>query len=159
MLFTSKFRLVTHMISYFFFNYIHQILVHCHSACFCNRHPFNLLLHCFLCIFIEMITDNIDCLAIFFVNVFPSVFVYTIWICENIRYDCPQEDGSWLTIHRFGKQYMNGKITQYAMLQDKVLDNHTLDRLKNTHRILVTSVMSQVRYLFTIISNICLHAQ
>ncbi len=89
MLFTSKFRLVTHMISYFFFNYIHQILVHCHSACFCNRHPFNLLLHCFLCIFIEMITDNIDCLAIFFVNVFPSVFVYTIWICENIRYDCP----------------------------------------------------------------------
>ena len=32
------------------------------------------------------------------------------------------------------------------MLQDKVLDNHTLDRLKrnmkNTHRILVTSVMS-----------------
>ena len=34
------------------------------------------------------------------------------------------------------------EITQYAMLQDKVLDNHTLDRLKNTHRILVTSVMS-----------------
>ena len=29
MLFTSKFRLVTHMISYFFF-YIHQLLVHCH---------------------------------------------------------------------------------------------------------------------------------
>ena len=159
MLFTSKFRLVTRIISYFFFNYIHLILVHCQSACFCNRHPFNLLLHCFLCIFIEMITDNIDCLAIFFVNMFPSVFVYTIWICENIRYDCPQEDGSWLTIHRFGKRYMNGKITQYAMLQDKVLDNHTLDRLKNTHRILVTSVMSQVRYLFTIISNICLHAQ
>ena len=47
-----------------------------------------------------------------------------------------------MTIHRFGKRYMNGKITQYAMLQDKVLDNHTLDRLKNTHRILVTSVMS-----------------
>ena len=57
MLFTSKFRLVTHMISYFFFNYIHQILVHCHSACFCNRHPFNLLLHCFLCIFIDFYTD------------------------------------------------------------------------------------------------------
>ena len=37
MLVTSKFRLVTHMISYFFFNYIHQILVHCHSACFCNH--------------------------------------------------------------------------------------------------------------------------
>ena len=82
----GKFRLVTHIISYFFFNYIHQILVHCHSACFCNRHPFNLLLHCFLCIFIEMITDIIDCLPIFFVNVFHSVFVYTIWICENIRY-------------------------------------------------------------------------
>ena len=45
------------MISYFFFNYIHQILVHCHSACFCNRHPFNLLLHCFLCIFIDFYTD------------------------------------------------------------------------------------------------------
>ena len=53
----GKFRLVTHMISYFFFNYIHQILVHCHSACFCNRHPFNLLLHCFLCIFIDFYTD------------------------------------------------------------------------------------------------------
>lgn len=37
MLFTSKFRLVTHMIAYFFFNYIHQILVHCHSACFSNH--------------------------------------------------------------------------------------------------------------------------
>jgi hypothetical protein len=45
------------MISYFFFSYIHQILVHCHSACFCNRHPFNLLLHCFLCIFIDFYTD------------------------------------------------------------------------------------------------------
>ena len=45
----------------------------------------------------------------------------------------------WKTIHE-------REITQYAMLQDKVLDNHTLDRLKrnmkNTHRILVTSVMS-----------------
>lgn len=53
----GKFRLVTHIISYFIFNYIHQILVHCHSACFCNRHPFNLLLHCFLCIFIDFYTD------------------------------------------------------------------------------------------------------
>ena len=53
----GKFRLVTHIISYFFFNYIHQILVRCHSACFCNRHPFNLLLHCFLCIFIDFYTD------------------------------------------------------------------------------------------------------
>ena len=53
----GKFRLVTHIISYFFFNYIHHILVHCHSACFCNRHPFNLLLHCFLCIFIDFYTD------------------------------------------------------------------------------------------------------
>ena len=52
-----KSRLVTHIISYFFFSYIHQILVHCHSVCFCNRHPFNLLLHCFLCIFIDFYTD------------------------------------------------------------------------------------------------------
>ena len=59
---TSESRFVTHMISYFFFNYIHLILIHCHSTCFCNQHPVNLLLHCFLCIFIEMITDNIDCL-------------------------------------------------------------------------------------------------
>lgn len=29
----------------------------------------------------------------------------------------------WKTIHE-------REITQYAMLQDKVLDNHTLDRLK-----------------------------
>ena len=53
------------MISYFFFNYIHLILIHCLSTCFCNQHPVNLLLHCFLCIFIEMITDNIDCLPDF----------------------------------------------------------------------------------------------
>ena len=52
----GKFRLVTHIVSYFFFNYIHHILVHCHSACFCNRHPFNLLLHRFLCIFIEIMS-------------------------------------------------------------------------------------------------------
>ena len=58
-------RFVTHMISYFFFNYIHLILIHCLSTCFCNQHPVNLLLHCFLCIFIEMITDNIDCLPDF----------------------------------------------------------------------------------------------
>ena len=49
----------------FFFNYIHLILIHCLSTCFCNQHPVNLLLHCFLCIFIEMITDNIDCLPDF----------------------------------------------------------------------------------------------
>ena len=61
----SKYRFVTHMISYFFFNYIHLILIYCLSTCFCNQHPVNLLLHCFLCIFIEMITDNIDCLPDF----------------------------------------------------------------------------------------------
>ena len=61
----DKSRFVTHMISYFFFNYIHLILIHCLSTCFCNQHPVNLLLHCFLCIFIEMITDNIDCLPDF----------------------------------------------------------------------------------------------
>ena len=60
-----KYRFVTHMISYFFFNYIHLILIYCLSTCFCNQHPVNLLLHCFLCIFIEMITDNIDCLPDF----------------------------------------------------------------------------------------------
>ena len=48
------------MVSYFFFNYIHLILIHCHSACFCNQHPVNFLLHCFLCIFIEMITKVIS---------------------------------------------------------------------------------------------------
>ena len=53
------------MILYFFFNYIHLILIHCHSACFCNPHPVDLLLQCFLCIFIEMITDNIECLPDF----------------------------------------------------------------------------------------------
>ena len=53
------------MISYFFFSYIHLILIHCLLTCFCNQHPVNLLLHCFLCIFIEMITDNIDCLPDF----------------------------------------------------------------------------------------------
>ena len=35
------------------------------STCFCNQHPVDLLLHCFLCIFIEMITNNIDCLPDF----------------------------------------------------------------------------------------------
>ena len=60
-----KYRFVTHRISYFFFNYIHLILIHCLSTCFCNQHPVNLHLHCFLCIFIEMITDNIDCLPDF----------------------------------------------------------------------------------------------
>ena len=53
------------MISYFFFNYIPLILIHCHSACFCNQHPVNFLLHCFRCIFIEMITNNIDRLSYF----------------------------------------------------------------------------------------------
>ena len=72
MLFTSKSQFVTHMISYFFFNVIHLILVHCHSACFCNRHPFNLLLHCFRCIFIEMITDNIASCNVPFLNGLPQ---------------------------------------------------------------------------------------
>ena len=30
-------------------------------VCFCNQHPVNLLLHCFPCIFVEMITDDRDC--------------------------------------------------------------------------------------------------
>ena len=49
----------------FFLQYIHLILIYCLSTCFCNQHPVDLLLHCFLCIFIEMITDNIDCLPDF----------------------------------------------------------------------------------------------
>ena len=64
-LFLHNFRFVTNMISYFFLNYIHLILIHCLSTCFRNQHPVNLLLHCFLCIFIKMITDNIDCLPDF----------------------------------------------------------------------------------------------
>ena len=71
---TSKFKFVTQMISYFFFNYIHLILIHCHSTCFCNQHPVDLLLQCFLCIFIEMITDNIDCLSDFLCKCVPLCF-------------------------------------------------------------------------------------
>ena len=56
-----KFRFVTHIISCFFFNYIYIILINCHSVCFCNQRPVNLLLHCFPCIFVEMITDDRDC--------------------------------------------------------------------------------------------------
>ena len=67
-------RFVTHMISYFSFNYIHLILIHCLSACFCNQHPVNFLLHCFLCIFIEMITNNIDCLPDFLCKCVPLCF-------------------------------------------------------------------------------------
>ena len=62
------------MVSYFFFNFIHLILIHCLSACFCNQHPVNFLLHCFLCIFIEMITDNIDFLPDFLCKCVPLCF-------------------------------------------------------------------------------------
>ena len=41
--------------------YIYIILINCHSVCFCNQRPVNLLLHCFPCIFVEMITDDRDC--------------------------------------------------------------------------------------------------
>ena len=54
-LFLHNFRFVTNMISYFFLNYIHLILIHCHSFCFCNQHPLALLLQGFLCIFINRI--------------------------------------------------------------------------------------------------------
>ena len=54
-LFLHDFRFVTNMISYFFLNYIHLILIHCHSFCFCNQHPLDLLLQGFLCIFINRI--------------------------------------------------------------------------------------------------------
>ena len=54
-LFLHNFRFVTNMISYFFLNYIHLILIHCHSFCFCNQHPLAFLLQDFLCIFINRI--------------------------------------------------------------------------------------------------------
>ena len=51
-----------------------------------------------------------------------------------------------MTIHRFGKRYMNGKITQYVMLQDKVLDNHTLDRLKRNMNITLITLERICKY-------------
>ena len=82
----GQFRFVTHMISYFFFNYIHLILIHCLSTCFCNQHPVNLLLHCFLCIFIEMITDNIDCLPDFLCKCVPLCFcIHHFFLSLNPR--------------------------------------------------------------------------
>ena len=51
-----------------------MFLINCHSACFCNQHPVNLLLHCFLCIFIEIITDPIDCLPDFLCKCVPLCF-------------------------------------------------------------------------------------
>ena len=54
--------------------YNNLILINYHSACFCNQHPVNLLLHCFLCIFVEMITDNIDRLPDFLCKCVPLCF-------------------------------------------------------------------------------------
>lgn len=39
------------------------------------------------------------------------------------------------------------KITQYAMLQDKVLDNHTLDRLKKNMNITLITLERICIYL------------
>lgn len=39
------------------------------------------------------------------------------------------------------------KITQYAMLQDKVLDNHTLDRLKKNMNITLITLERICKYL------------
>lgn len=39
------------------------------------------------------------------------------------------------------------KITQYAMLQDKVLDNHTLDRLKKNMNITLITLERICTYL------------
>ena len=88
----GKFRLVTHIVSYFFFNYIHQILVHCHSACFCNRHPFNLLLHCFLCIFIEIMSHSLMvCRSVSMVCFFCSLmFRFTACISSLVVVDSCQ---------------------------------------------------------------------
>ena len=41
---------------------------------------------------------------------------------------------------------MNGKITQYVMLQDKVLDNHTLDRLKRNMNITLITLERICKY-------------
>ena len=51
-----------------------------------------------------------------------------------------------MPIHRFGKRYMNGKITQYVMLQDKVLDNHTLDRFKRNMNITLITLERICKY-------------
>ena len=65
----DKFRFVAQIISHFQTylnsNCLCPHLLHCLSACFCNQHPVNLFLHGFLCIFIEMIADNIYCLPDF----------------------------------------------------------------------------------------------
>ena len=67
--FPHKFRFVAQIIShsqtYLNSNCLCPHLLHCLSACFCNQHPVNLFLHGFLCIFIEMIADNIYCLPDF----------------------------------------------------------------------------------------------
>lgn len=39
------------------------------------------------------------------------------------------------------------EITQYAMLQDKVLDNHTLDRLKKNMNITLITLERICKYL------------
>ena len=88
-LFLHNFRFVTNMISYFFLNYIHLILIHCHSFCFCNQHPLALLLQGFLCIFI----NRIDLIYLEFFR-FPVKMVkdffpyldgkYTLFFHENI---------------------------------------------------------------------------
>ena len=93
------------MISYFFFNYLHIILIHCLSACFCNQHPVDLLLHCFLCIFIEMITDNIDCL--------PDFLCKCVTLCFYIHHffllNPGKESFHWsLSGHHFLNQFQNG---------------------------------------------------
>ena len=66
---SSNFRFVAQIIShsqtYLNSNCLCPHLLHCLSACFCNQHPVNLFLHGFLCIFIEMIADNIYCLPDF----------------------------------------------------------------------------------------------
>ena len=95
-----NFRFVTHMISYFFFIYIHLILINCHSACFCNQHPVNLLLHCFLCIFIEMITDNIDCLPDFLCKCVPLCFCIHHFFHNHFFLSvlCPTERGLSLSL-------------------------------------------------------------
>ena len=96
----GKFRLVTHMISYFFFNYIHQILVHCHSACFCNRHPFNLLLQYFYTDFPYVLIKNALSMYGMPVQLYVSILIletvspilhemsHSLMVCRSVSMVC-----------------------------------------------------------------------
>lgn len=54
---------------------------------------------------------------------------------------------SWLITARCGTQCSKRGITQYMILQDKVLDNHTLDRLKKNMNITLITLERICTYL------------